>query len=114
MNSKSHTSRHGKHHVDKSDRYKLAKLESSAVRSHSKSSSRSKQTESVEVLEKTNSNASMEHERCGLMDDQPGSDKEGSSDEEGEIIESFTVDKQVERIESFTLRYCIVCRIPCI
>ena len=97
MNSRSHTSSHG-YHVDRNKRHNLAKPESSAVRSRSKSPSRSKQTESVEVLEKTNSKASMEHERCELIDDKLGSDKYGSSDEEGEIVEPYTVDKQVERI----------------
>ena len=107
VNSKSHTSRHSKHHVDKNDRHKLTKPESSAVRSRSKSPSKSKQTESAEMLEKTNSKASMEHERCELIDGQPGSDKNGSSDEEGEIIEPSTVDKRVERIIYTKVLHCV-------
>ena len=63
VNSKSHTSSHG-YQVDNNKRHKLAKPESSVVRSCSKSPSRSKQTESVETPEKINSKAPMEHERC--------------------------------------------------
>ena len=107
VNSKSHTSRHGKHHVDKTDRHKLAKPESSAVRSRSKSPNRSKQTESVEVPEKTDSKASMEREKCELIDDQPGSEKDGSSDEEGEIIVPSTVVKPVGKIIYTKVLHCV-------
>ena len=97
--SKCHTSRHSKqqHHVDKSDKHKFTKPES-VVNSHSKSPSRSKQTECVEVLEKTNTKASMEHEKCELIEEQPVSDWEVSPEEEGDISEHSTDDKPVERI----------------
>ena len=101
MNSKSLTSRHGKqqHYVDKSDKHKLTKPESSVVSSCSKSPSRGKQTESVEVLEKANTKASMEHERCELIDDdQPDSDQEVPPEEEGDISDYSPGDNQVERI----------------
>ena len=77
--SKYHTSRHSKqHHMDKSDKHKLTKPESVVSNSRSKSPSRSKQTESVEVLEKTNTKGSTEHEKCELIEEQqqPASDWE--------------------------------------
>ena len=98
MNSKSLTNRHGKqqHYVDKCDKHKLTKPESSVV---NKSHSRRKQTESVEVLEKANIKASMEHERCELIDDdQPDSDQEMPPEEEGDISNHSIGDNQVERI----------------
>ena len=99
VSSKSHTSRHGKNYMDKSDKHKLTKPEFSVVRSRSKSPSRSKQTESVEVSEKANTKASMEHERCELMDDQSDSgDKEVPPEEERDSSEHFTGDKPVDRI----------------
>ena len=109
MNSKSHTSRHGKHYTDKSDKHKLTKPESSVARSHSKSLSRSKQTESVEVSEKANTKASMERERCELIDDQPDSgDKVVLLEEEEESSEHFTGDKPVDRISYTKVIHCVM------
>ena len=84
---------------DKSDKHKLTKPES-VVNSRSKSPSRSEQTECVEVLEKThtNSKASMEHEKCELIEEQSASDWEVSPEGEGDISEHSTDDKPVERI----------------
>ena len=109
VSSKSHTSRHGKHNMDKSDKHKLTKPESSVVRSRSKSPSRSKQTESVEVSEKANTKASMEHERCELIDDQPDSgDKEVPPEEERDSSEHFTGDKPVDRISYTKVIRCLM------
>ena len=83
--------------MDKSDKHKLTKPES-VVNSHSKSPSRSKYTKYVEVLEKTNFKASMKHEKCELIEEQPTSDWEVSPEEEGDISEHSTDDKPVERI----------------
>ena len=65
--------------MDKSDKHKLTKPESVVSNSRSKSPSRGKQTESVEVLEKTNTQGSTEHEKCELIEEQqqqPASDWE--------------------------------------
>ena len=107
--SKCHTSRHSKqqHHVDKSDKHKLTKPES-VVNSRSKSPSRSKQTECVEVLEKTNSKASMEHEKCELIEEQPVSDWEVSPEEEGDISEHSADDKPVERINTLCNGHSVI------
>ena len=105
--SKCHTSRHSKqHHVDKSDKHKLTKPESVVSNSRSKSPSRSKQTESVEVLEKTSTEGSMEHEKCELIEEQhqPASDRELSAEEEGDISDHCTDDKPVERISYTKVR----------
>ena len=106
--SKCHISRHSKqHHVDKSDKHKLNEPESVVSNSRSKSPSRSKQTESVEVLEKTNPKGSMEHEKCELIEkqqQQPASDWELSAEEEGDIRERFIDDKPVERISYTKVR----------
>ena len=81
------------------------------MNSRSKSPSRSKQTKCVEMLEKTNSNTSVEHEKCELIEEQPVSDWEVSPEEEGDISEHSADDKPVERI-SYTkvvvFVYCIV------
>ena len=68
--------------------------------SRSKSPSRSKQTESVEVLEKTNTKGAVEHEKCELIEEQqqPASDWELSAEKEGDISDNCTDDKPVERI----------------
>ena len=70
----------------------------SVVNSRSKSPSRSRRTERVEVLEKTNTKALMEHEKCELIEEQPASDWEVSPEEEGDISEHSTDDKPVEKI----------------
>ena len=99
--------------MDKSDKHKLTKPESvvsnSRSKSPSKSPSRSKQTESVEVLEKTNTKGSMEHEKCELIEEQPGSDWEVSPEEEGDISEHSTDDKPVERISYTKVRSSTLC-----
>ena len=70
----------------------------SLVNSRSKSPGRSKQTECVAVLEKTNSKTSMEHDKCELIEEQSASDWEVSPEEEGDISEHSSDDKPVERI----------------
>ena len=108
-NAKFHTSRHSKqqHYTDKSDKHKLTRPEST-VNARSKSPNRNKQTESAEVPEKTNTMTSMEHERCELTDDQQGSDKEVSVEEEGHISEPSTNDKPVERISYTKVVHCVM------
>ena len=104
VSSKSHTSRHSKqqHYMDKSDNQK-------SMNSHSKSPGWSKQTECIEVLEKTNTKASMEHEKYELIEDQPGSDEEVSSQkEDGDISEYSTDDKCVERISYTKVVHCVM------
>ena len=108
MNSKSHTSRHGKQYVDKSDKHKLIRPESSVVSSRSKSPSSSKQTESVEVLEKTSTKAPMEHEGYEVTDDHPGSDKEVPPEEEGDSSEHSTGDNPVDRISYTKVIHCVM------
>ena len=106
VSSKSHTStsRHSKqqHYMDKSDKQKLMNL-------RSKSPIWSKQTKCVEVLVKTNTKASMEHEKYELIEDQPGSDEEVSpEEEEGDISEYSTGDKCVERISYTKVVHCVM------
>ena len=97
--------------MDKSDKHKLTKPESVVSNSCSKSPSRSKQTESVEVLEKTNIKGSMEYEKCELIEEQqqPASDWELSAEEERDISEHCTDDRPVERI-SYTkvVVHCVI------
>ena len=60
-------------------------------------------------MEKTNTKASMEHKKCELTeDDQPGSDKEVSPEEEGDISEHSTDDKPVERISYTKVVHCVM------
>ena len=109
MNAKLQTSRHSKqqHYMDKSDKHKLTRPEST-VNARSKSPNRNKQIESAEVLEKTNTMTSMEHEKCELTDDQQGSDKEVSVEEEGDISEHSTGDKPVKRISYTKVVHCVM------
>ena len=89
--------------MNESDKHKLTKPEL-VVNSRIKSPSRGKQTECVEVLEKTNSKASLEHEKCELIEEQQASDWELSPEEEGDISEHSTDDKPVERISYTKVR----------
>ena len=100
------TSRHSKqqHYMDK------RVTSRTSVNSHSKSPGWSKQTECVEVLEKTNTKASMEHEKYELIENQPGSDEEISpeEEEEGDISECSTGVKCVERISYTKVVHCVM------
>ena len=94
MNSKSLACRHRKqqHYMDKSDKHKLTKPESSVVSSCGKS-----------LVEKANTKASMEHEKCELIDDdQPDSDHQ----KRREIL--VTILLVIIRISYTKVLYCVM------